>query len=102
MPQTRIPLKSYNYRPQGSSIGRPKKRWREQLQPWRRKGSKGPILGVYDDELAIPNLMKILFGGFRVTTCGQTWRSGVVEPSLNGRCNGCELSGSDAVPGGNI
>ena len=32
MPQTRIPLKSYNYRPQGRrSIGRPKKRWREQL-----------------------------------------------------------------------
>jgi hypothetical protein len=32
MPQNRIPLKSHNYRPQGrSSIGRPKKRWREQL-----------------------------------------------------------------------
>jgi len=32
MPQNRIPLKSYNYRPQGRrSIGRPKKRWREQL-----------------------------------------------------------------------
>jgi hypothetical protein len=31
MPQNRIPLKSY-YRPQGRrSIGRPKKRWREQL-----------------------------------------------------------------------
>jgi len=31
-PQNRIPLKSYNYRPQGRrSIGRPKKRWREQL-----------------------------------------------------------------------
>ena len=29
MPQNRIPLKSYNYRPQGRSIGRPKKRWRE-------------------------------------------------------------------------
>ena len=51
MPQNRIPLKSYNYRPQGRrSIGRPKKRWREQLQPWRRNGSKGPILGVYDDD----------------------------------------------------
>ena len=32
MAQTWIPLKSYNYRPQGRrSIGRPKKRWREQL-----------------------------------------------------------------------
>ena len=32
MPQNRIPLKSYNYRPQGRrSIGRPKKRWREHL-----------------------------------------------------------------------
>jgi len=32
MPQNRIPLKSYHYRPHGrSTIGRPKKRWREQL-----------------------------------------------------------------------
>ena len=32
MPQNRIPLKSYNYRRQGRRlIGRPKKRWREQL-----------------------------------------------------------------------
>jgi len=32
MPQNRIALKSYHYRPQGSrTIGRPKKRWREQL-----------------------------------------------------------------------
>jgi len=32
MPQNRNPLKSYNYRPQGRrSIGRPKKRWRQQL-----------------------------------------------------------------------
>jgi len=32
MPQNRIPLKSYHYRPQGRrAIGRPKKRWREQL-----------------------------------------------------------------------
>ena len=31
-PQNRIPLKSYRYRPQGRrTIGRPKKRWREQL-----------------------------------------------------------------------
>ena len=30
MPQNRIPLKSYYYRPQGRrTIGRPKKRWRE-------------------------------------------------------------------------
>ena len=32
MPQNRIPLKSYHHRPQGRrTIGRPKKRWREQL-----------------------------------------------------------------------
>jgi len=32
MPQKRIPLKSYHYRPQGRrTTGRPKKRWREQL-----------------------------------------------------------------------
>jgi hypothetical protein len=32
MPQNRIPLKSYHYIPQGRrTIGRPKKRWREQL-----------------------------------------------------------------------
>jgi hypothetical protein len=32
MPQNRIPLKSYYYSPQGKrAIGRPKKRWREQL-----------------------------------------------------------------------
>ena len=32
MPQNRIPLKSSRYRPQGRrTIGRPKKRWREQL-----------------------------------------------------------------------
>jgi len=32
MPQNRIPLKSYHYRPQGKrTVGRPKKRWREQL-----------------------------------------------------------------------
>jgi hypothetical protein len=32
MPQNRIPLKSYHYTPQGKrTIGRPKKRWREQL-----------------------------------------------------------------------
>ena len=32
MPQNRIPLKSYHYRPHGRrKIGRPKKRWREHL-----------------------------------------------------------------------
>jgi hypothetical protein len=32
MPQNRIPLKSYHYSLQGKrTIGRPKKRWREQL-----------------------------------------------------------------------
>ena len=32
MPPNRIPLNSYYYRPQGRrTIGRPKKRWREQL-----------------------------------------------------------------------
>ena len=32
MPQNRISLKSYQYRPQGRrTIGRPKKRWRQQL-----------------------------------------------------------------------
>jgi hypothetical protein len=31
MPNNRIPLKSYNYGPQGRSIGRPKKRWLEQV-----------------------------------------------------------------------
>ena len=50
MPPNQIPLK-YHYRLQGKgTIGRPKKRWREQLQPWRRNGSKGPILDGYDDD----------------------------------------------------
>jgi hypothetical protein len=32
MPQNRFPLKFYYYRPQGRrTIGRPKKRWQEQL-----------------------------------------------------------------------
>jgi len=31
MPQNRIPLKSYHYRPKGRRTRRPKKRWREQL-----------------------------------------------------------------------
>jgi hypothetical protein len=60
MPLNRIPLKSYHYRPQGRrTIGRPKKRWQEQLYLWRRNGSKGPILDVvvvddddgYDDDV---------------------------------------------------
>ena len=51
MPQNQIPLKSYHYRPQARrTIGRPKKRCRDQLLLWRRNGSKGPILDVYDDE----------------------------------------------------
>jgi len=50
MPQTK-PLKSYHYRPQGRrTIGRPKKRWREQLQLRRRNCSKGPILDIYDND----------------------------------------------------
>ena len=51
MPPNRIPLKSYHYKPKGKrTIGRPKKRWREQLQLWRRNRSKGPILDVYEDD----------------------------------------------------
>jgi len=51
MPQNRIPLKSYHYWLKGrTTIGRPKKRWREQLWLWTRNGSKGPILDVYDDD----------------------------------------------------
>jgi len=34
-------------------IGKPKKHWRQQLYLWRRNGSKGPILDVYDDEILI-------------------------------------------------
>ena len=50
-PLNRIPLESYHYWPQGRrTIGRPKKRWREQLLLWRRNGSKGPVLDVYDDD----------------------------------------------------
>ena len=46
-----IPLKSYLYSPQGKrTIGRPKKRWREQLYLWRRNGPNGPTLDVYDDD----------------------------------------------------
>jgi hypothetical protein len=32
------------------TIGRPKKRWREQLYLWRRNGPNGPTLDVYDDD----------------------------------------------------
>jgi len=63
MPQNRIPLKSYHYRPQGRrTTGRPKKRWREQLQIWRRNGSKGPIFDVYDDD----DLQLLTSGIFRL------------------------------------
>jgi len=58
MPQNWIPLKLYHYRPQGRrTTGRPKKRWREQLYLWRRNGSKGPILDVYDDDDDERNLL---------------------------------------------
>jgi hypothetical protein len=50
MPQNRNPLKSCRYSPQGKrTTGRPKKRWRGQLEPWRRNGPNGPTLDVYDD-----------------------------------------------------
>ena len=66
MSQNRIPFKSYRYRPQGRrTIGRPNKRWREQLQFWRRNGSKGPILDVYADDdyisYSIKYLLKVVF-----------------------------------------
>jgi hypothetical protein len=48
--ERRIPSKSYHYSPQGKrTVGRPKKRWREQ-QLWRRNGPNGPTLDVYDDD----------------------------------------------------
>jgi hypothetical protein len=51
MLQNRIPLKSFHYSPQGKrTIGRQKKRWREQLQLWRRNGPNGPTLDVYDND----------------------------------------------------
>jgi hypothetical protein len=51
MPQNRIPLKSYLYSPHGKrTIGRPKKRWREQLELWRWNGPNGPTMDVYDDD----------------------------------------------------
>ena len=44
-------IAEFDYRPQGKrTIGRPKKRWREQLQLLRRNGRKGPIIDVYDDD----------------------------------------------------
>jgi hypothetical protein len=60
MPQNRIPLKPYHYSPQGNrTIGRPKKRWREQLQLWRRNGPNGSILDVYydDDEVHLSSFV---------------------------------------------
>jgi hypothetical protein len=51
MPQNRIHLKSYHYSPQGKrTVGRPKKRWREQLSLWRRNGPNGSTLDVYADD----------------------------------------------------
>jgi hypothetical protein len=50
MPQNRIPIKSYTYRPQGRSIGRSKKRWQEQPLTLEAERIKGPILDVYDDD----------------------------------------------------
>jgi len=51
MPQDRIHIKSYHYRPQRMrTIGRPKKRWREHLLLWMRNRSKAPILDIYDDD----------------------------------------------------
>jgi len=48
MPQNRIPLKSYHYRPQGRrTIGRPKKRWCEQL--YSGDGTDQRV-DVYDDD----------------------------------------------------
>jgi len=48
LPQNRIPLKSYHYRPQGRrTIGRPKKRWCEQLWFWRWNESKGPTIEAF-------------------------------------------------------
>jgi hypothetical protein len=42
MPQNRIPLKSYYYRPQGRrTTGRPKKRWRDHLSLWRQDWIRG-------------------------------------------------------------
>jgi hypothetical protein len=62
MPQNRIPLKAYHYRPQGKrTAGRSKKRLREQLQLWRRNGSKGPNLDVYDDDKREKKKKKSLF-----------------------------------------
>jgi len=43
-------LKSYHYRPEGRTTGRPKKHWHEQLYLRRRNGSKGPIFDVYDND----------------------------------------------------
>ena len=42
MPPNQIPLNSYHYRPQGRrTIGRPKKRWREQLLTLETERIKG-------------------------------------------------------------
>jgi hypothetical protein len=64
MSPNQITLKTYHYRPQGRrAIGRPKKRWREQLYLWRRNASKGPILDVYDDD--DDEAGTVTFGGYK-------------------------------------
>ena len=51
MPQNRIPLKSYHYRPQARrTIGRQKKRWRDSCNSGDGTDQTGPILDVYDDD----------------------------------------------------
>jgi hypothetical protein len=61
MPQNRIPLKSYRYSPQGKrTVGRPKKRWKEQLYLWRRRGPNGPTLDVYNDDEVTANAATFL------------------------------------------
>ena len=57
MPQNRIPLKLYNYRPQEEDQLEDQRNVGENsCNPWRRNGSKDPILDVYDDD-EIHNLL---------------------------------------------
>jgi hypothetical protein len=73
MPQYRFPLKSYHYRPQGKrTVGRPKKRWREQLQLWRRNEPNGPTLVVVvddDDEIKISSTLTHIGVKMGVLSC---------------------------------
>jgi len=48
--RTPYPTQNLQRKHRTDTIERPKKRWREQLLLWRRNGSKGPILDVYDDD----------------------------------------------------